>query len=255
MLIILSPTKTLQPAKARGGKTTLPQYLEKSALLVEELKKFSVDDLMKTMNISPELARLNFERFKKWKLPFDRDNAFPSLFAFKGEVFRGLDAETLSEEEISFAQSHLRILSGLYGVLRPLDIIMPYRLEMGTKHPFCGKKNLYEFWKETITQALGKALSEQGDSFLVNLASNEYFNGINTKILDAQIITPEFKEFKNGAYKTVTIYTKKARGLMARFILQNKITNPEQFALFDSDGYYFNPSLTKDKFRPVFTRG
>ena len=256
MLIILSPTKTLKPVPVKNkGEYTIPEFLDKSELLIKELREFTVQELIKIMNISPKLAHLNYERYKNGELPFISDTAYPALFTFKGEVFNGLDADTLNKDDIEFASEHLRILSGLYGVLRPLDLIMPYRLEMGTRHPFAGKRNLYELWKETITKAIHNALSKQNDGILINLASNEYFKSIDIKLLNVQIITPEFKEYKNGTYKTVTIYTKKARGLMARFILQNRISDPEQLKLFDDDGYLFNPQLTKDKLHPVFTRG
>ena len=256
MLIVLSPTKTLNPVPVKEKeKYTIPEFLNKSEQLIKELRELTVQELIKIMNISPKLAQLNYERYKNWKLPFTTYNAYPALFTFKGEVFNGLDADTLNDGDIGFARNHLRILSGLYGVLRPMDIIMPYRLEMGTRYPFAGRKNLYEFWKETITNSIYNALSHQNDDILINLASNEYFKSINTKSLKAKIITPEFKEYKNGAFRTVTIYTKKARGLMTRFILQNRLSNPEELKLFDDDGYFFNPELTKNNFHPVFTRG
>ena len=256
MLIVLSPTKTLKPVPVKENrKYSTPEFLNKSEQLVKELREFTVQELTTVMNISPKLAQLNYERYKNWKLPFTADSAYPALFTFKGEVFNGLDADTLNDGDIDFARKHLRILSGLYGILRPMDLIMPYRLEMGTRYPFSERKNLYEFWKETITKAIHNALSQQNDEILINLASSEYFKSINIKLLKAQIITPEFKEYKNGTYKTVTIYTKKARGLMARFILQNRISNPEELKLFEDDGYFFNPELTKNNFHPVFTRG
>jgi len=255
MLIILSPTKTIDiTGKPAFVNHTLPDNLSKSQKLINILKKHSTEELSNLMNISPKLAQLNFERFQQWQLPFTPENAKQTLFTFKGEVFSGLDAESLSKHDVEFSQDHLIILSGLYGTLRPLDLIQPYRLEMGTKSSFAGKKNLYEFWKTIITNNLHKALDEQGDNILINLASNEYFKSIDTKKLDARIVTPEFKEFKNGTYKIVTIYAKKARGLMTRFILQNRLTDPEQIKLFDKEGYYFNEQLTTNSDKPVFTR-
>ncbi len=255
MLIILAPTKTLQMAgNSPVEKYTFPENLSKSEQLVNILKNKSVDELTKLMQISPKLAQLNFERFQQWHLPFSRDNAKQAIYSFKGEVFNGLNAETLQRSDIEFAQNHLIVLSGLYGTLHPLDLIQPYRLEMGTKSAFGDNRNLYEFWRPTITLNLQKALDSQGDQYLINLASNEYFKSIDLKQLKAHIITPQFKDFKNGTYKVITIYAKKARGLMTRFIIQNRLTNPEELKLFDSDGYFYNEQLTTDQDSPVFTR-
>ena len=255
MLIILSPTKTLDMSGRSPFKEfTLPENLSKSKQLTDILKKKSIGELTTLMNISPKLAQLNYERFQQWQLPLTTENAKQALYAFKGEVFNGLDSETLQKDDITFAQSHLIILSGLYGTLRPLDLIQPYRLEMGTKSAFAGSKNLYDYWKPTITGNLQKALDDQGDNYLINLASNEYFKSIDIKTLDARIITPQFKEFKNGSYKMVTIYAKKARGLMTRFIIQNRLSNPDELKLFDLNGYFYNEQLTADPNNPVFTR-
>ncbi len=255
MLVILSPTKTLDMSvNPATDEYTIPDFLSKSQKLIGELQTKSIDDLTALMNISPKLAQLNFERFQQWQLPFTPDNAKQALFAFKGEVFNGLEAGSFGENDLQFAQNHLVILSGLYGTLRPLDLIQPYRLEMGTKSSFAGSKNLYEYWKETITRSLKKALKSQGDNVLVNLASNEYFKSIDTKKLSARIVTPEFKENKNGVYKVVTIYAKKARGMMTRFIIKNRLSDPEQLKLFDEDGYFFNDRLTTHRDNPVFTR-
>ena len=255
MLIILSPTKTLDVSgRPPFNDFTLPGNLSKSKQLIDILKKKSIEELTALMNISPRLAQLNYERFQQWQLPFTTDNAKQAIYTFKGEVFNGLDSETLQEDDIIFAQSHLIILSGLYGTLRPLDLIQPYRLEMGTKSAFAGSKNLYGYWKPAITENLQGALNNQGDNYLINLASNEYFKSIDTKSLDAHIITPQFKEFKNGTYKIVTIYAKKARGLMTRFIIQNRLNNPDELKLFDMDGYFYNEQLTTNLNTPVFTR-
>lgn len=255
MLIILSPTKTFaEKAKLFKEDFMLPTHLNKSEILMNELKMKTIDELIKLMNISPKLAQLNFERFQQWNKYFNIENSQQAIFAYRGEVFNGLDADTLKDSDIRFAQKHLIILSGLYGTLRPLDLIQPYRLEMGTKASFAGRKNLYEFWKETITSSLQQALTAQNDNILINLASNEYFKTVDTNAIDAHIISPQFKEYKNGVYKIVTIYTKKARGLMTRFILQNRISDPEQIKLFDLDGYYYNDLLTTNQNSPVFTR-
>ena len=255
MLIILSPTKTFATkAKLFKEDFMLPAHLNKSQILMNELKMKTIDELIKLMHISPKLAQLNFERFQQWNKNFNIENSQQAIFAYRGEVFNGLDAETLKDSDIRFAQKHLIVLSGLYGMLRPLDLIQPYRLEMGTKASFAGRKNLYEFWKETVTSSLQQALKAQNDNILINLASNEYFKTIDTKTIDANIISPQFKENKDGVYKIVTIYAKKARGMMTRFILQNRISDPEQIKLFDLDGYYYNDLLTISPSNPVFTR-
>ncbi len=253
MLVILSPSKTISTDSPIRGRSTIPEFLDKSEKLIAKLKQLNREQLSKLMGISPKLAQLNFERFQQWNLPFTPENAYQAVFAFKGEVFTGLEAETLTDEELMFAQEHLAILSGLYGVLRPLDLIQPYRLEMGTKAALAGKKSLYAFWRESITESLQKALDSQNDNILINLASNEYYKSINVKNLKARVITPEFKESKGEAFKMVTIYTKKARGLMTRFIIQNKLKNPEQLKFFDADGYYYNESLSSEN-KFVFTR-
>ncbi len=255
MLIILSPSKTIdKKATSPYGKYTLPNHLEKSKRLIDELKTKGVKELATLMKISPKLTQLTFERFQQWSLPFTKKNAIQAVLAFKGEVFHGLDAENLHKDDLQFAQDHLIILSGLYGTLRPLDLMQPYRLEMGIKAALGGSKNLYAYWKETITGSLQEALRRQGDRVLLNLASNEYFKSIDTKKLTAQIITPEFKENKNGTYRMVTVYAKKARGMITRFVIQNRMTHPDELKLFDADGYYYNENLTNDSLRPVFTR-
>ncbi len=255
MLIILSPTKTItKTATSPYGEYTLPNHLDKSKRLVDELKMKGVKELEALMKISPKLAQLNFERFQQWSLPFTKDNANQAVFAFKGEAFHGLDAENFNKDDLHFAQEHLIILSGLYGILRPFDLMQPYRLEMGIKAALGGSKNLYAYWRESITNSLQEALRKQGDSVVINLASNEYFKSIDTKKLKAQIITPEFKENKNGTYRMVTVYVKKARGMMVRFMIQNRMTHPDELKLFDADGYYYNENLTNDPVRPLFTR-
>ena len=253
MLVVLSPAKTIRTDISVRGDFTIPEFLEKSEKLISSLKRLNIEQLSSLMQISPKLAQLNFERFQQWTLPFTSENARQTIFSFKGEVFNGLDAESLSREEVAFAQGHLVILSGLYGVLRPLDLIMPYRLEMGTKASVAGSKNLYAFWKRSITLSLRAMLDKQHDNVLVNLASNEYFKSIDIKNLNAKVITPVFKESRGGGFKMVTVYAKKARGLMTRYILENRPETPDELKLFDAGGYYYNESMSSEN-NFVFTR-
>ena len=253
MLIILSPAKTIDMSVTPITDYSIPEHLSKAQMLINELKGKSTKELSTLMNISPKLAQLNFERFQQWQIPFTLKNALQAIFAFKGEVFHGLDAESLRHDDLQFAHNHLVILNGLYGTLRALDLIRPYRLEMGNKAVFASHKNLYDYWKETVTLCLRSALDKQNDNILINLASNEYFKSINTKKLGASIITPEFKENRNGIYKIVTVYAKKARGMMTRYIIQNQISNPKDLKFFDTDGYYYNETLSSEN-KYVFTR-
>jgi hypothetical protein len=205
------------------------------------------------MGISADLGDLNFKRYQEWQTPFTSDNAKQAILAFNGDVYQGLDAATLSEDRLLLAQSKLRILSGLYGVLKPLDLIQPYRLEMGTKLKYYKSKDLYAFWNSLITKKMNEAVSESGSGILINLASNEYFKSIDRKKLKAEIVTPDFKDLKNGSYKMISFFAKRARGLMSRFILENNITEPSDLLAFNSEGYAFNPRLSKPG-NPVFTR-
>ncbi len=207
----------------------------------------------KLMKINPELAQLTFERFQQWRQLFHEENSTPAVFSYIGEAFRGLDAHSMTDADLTFAQDHLRILSGLYGVLRPRDIVMPYRLEMALQMSPGKVSNLYGYWKPVITDALRKALAKQKDNIMINLASQEYFKSINKKSLQVRVVTPVFKEYKNGKTVIVTMYTKKARGLMARFIIQNQPRVPDALKLFDKDGYYYTPSLSTET-EMVFTR-
>jgi cytoplasmic iron level regulating protein YaaA (DUF328/UPF0246 family) len=254
MLIVISPAKSLDfESPAPIGEFTIPELLEDAEKLMGRLKKMSPKQLSKLMGISANLGELNFQRNQDWHLPFTPGNAKPAVFAFSGDVYQGLQASTLSEENLSQAQEKLRILSGLYGVLKPLDLIQAHRLEMGTELKHYRSKNLYEFWNPVITKEIRKALDKSGSNVLVNLASKEYFKSIDTKKLKAEIITPEFKDLNNGTYKMISFFAKKARGLMTRFILENGIENPADLQAFDSEGYIFNPHLSKSG-RPVFTR-
>ncbi len=254
MLILISPAKSLDfETKSTSNNHSEAVFLKDSETLIKQLRKLSTDEISNFMGISPKLAQLNFERFINWQLPFSTDNAKQALLAFKGDVYTGLDAYSLNEEELQTAQNDLRILSGLYGVLKPLDLIQAYRLEMGKKLQTKKGNNLYEFWGDKITKEINKTLMAKNDKYLINLASNEYFKAVDKKKVKAEIITPVFKDFKNGQYKVISFFAKKARGLMTRFIIQNKITDPEHLKAFNSEGYIFNPQLSK-KTELVFTR-
>jgi uncharacterized protein len=254
MLIVISPAKSLDfETPSVTSKYTMPEFLEESEKLIGRLKKMSPKQLSKLMNISNDLGELNFQRYQSWNLPFTPENAKQAILAFDGDVYRGLLAPTWPEETLELAQQKLRILSGLYGVLKPLDLIQPYRLEMGTKLKYYRAKDLYAFWNPTITKKINEAVEASGSNVLINLASNEYFKSIDKKKLKAEIVTPEFKDLKNGAYQMISFFAKKARGLMSRFVLENNITEVENLQAFDFEGYVFNPRLSKPG-NPVFTR-
>jgi cytoplasmic iron level regulating protein YaaA (DUF328/UPF0246 family) len=254
MLIVISPAKTLDYETPPKTKVfTTPDYLEHSQRLINRLRNFSSLDLSDLMKVSAKIADLNFGRYESWKKPFTVKNAKQSILAFKGDVYTGLDAETFKAAEFKFAQNHLRVLSGLYGLLRPLDLMQPYRLEMGTKLKTDVGKNLYEFWGSDITEGLNLQLKKIKSKYLINLASNEYFKSVKVNELDAEIITPAFKEFKNGDYKMIGIYAKRARGLLSRYIIQNKLSDPEDIKSFCEDGYRYNKKLSKGS-NWVFTR-
>ena len=242
MLLVISPAKTLDfDTPANTAIASKPKMLKDSAMLIDRMREFAPDDLVNLMGVSQKIAELNTQRFMNWQMPFTKKNAKQALLAFKGDVYTGLNAETFTEDDFEFAQQHLRILSGLYGVLRPLDLIQPYRLEMGTKLANEKGKNLYEFWDKKPTQALNKQLTSLDSSTVINLASNEYFNAVDKSVLKANIITPVFKDYKNGKYKIISFYAKKARGLMSAYIIKNKLQEPSQIKKFNVDGYYFEP--------------
>lgn len=248
MLAIISPAKTLDyKTPYLDCSPTEPDYLTKSAELVDICRELTPPELASLMHISDKLAALNVARFTEWQLPQPAENIRPAIFAFKGDVYTGLDAFSLDEQAINFAQKHLRMLSGLYGILRPLDLMQPYRLEMGTKLANPAGKNLYEFWGDTLTQGLNQALAEQGDDVLVNLASDEYWNVIQPTDIKGKIIKPIFLDYKNGRYKVISFYAKKARGMMCRYIIENQLTYAEQLKDFDSAGYAFCPAESTDK--------
>lgn len=240
MLLVISPAKNLDfETPAVTQTATQPRYLEQATTLIEQLQQFSVQDVASLMKLSDKLAGLNLGRFQSWATPFNADNAKQAVLAFNGDVYTGLDAATLDDAGFDYAQKHLRILSGLYGVLKPLDYMQPYRLEMGTKLGNREGKDLYAFWGEQLKDSL-EAEPELADKVLINLASNEYFKAVKAKQLDARIINPIFKDAKNSQYKIISFYAKKARGLMSRYIIDHKLTEPEQIKAFNVDGYYFS---------------
>lgn len=255
MIAILSPAKTMDFEHApRSVARSSVRFEKESKQLIRKLQEFDVNGLKKLMGISDKLAQLNLERFSQWHWPFDEEATRPALFAFRGEVYTGLDADSLDVQAVSYAQDHIRILSGLHGLLRPLDHILAYRLEMGTKLKLGKAKDLYTFWGEKISKALNEDLAAQGDDVLVNLASNEYFRAIHHKNLKARIIHIHFKENKGGQYKVVTFFAKNARGRMARFMAEERLRDPEHLKGFSEDGYIFHPGLSKSN-ELTFTRG
>ena len=254
MLAIISPAKTLDFESAvKNFPVSQPHFTDYSEQLIEVCRKLSPQDLSSLMSISDKLAGLNAARFAEWTKIHNENNSRAALFAFKGDVYTGLDADSLSEDDVAFAQSHLRMLSGLYGLLKPLDLMQPYRLEMGTKLANPKGKDLYAFWGNVITQAVQQAIDEQGDNILINLASDEYYKSVKENHLNAQIIKPVFLDNKNGKYKVISFYAKKARGLMCRYLIQNRLTEIEQLKEFDLGGYWFDSaSSTETEF--VFKR-
>ncbi|MCD5970346.1 peroxide stress protein YaaA [Pseudomonas quasicaspiana] len=241
MLMVISPAKTLDfETPPTTERFTQPQYLDHSQELIEILRELSPAQIGELMHLSDKLSGLNAARFGSWNPAFTPENAKQALLAFKGDVYTGLQAETLSEAELSYAQDHLRMLSGLYGLLRPLDLMQPYRLEMGTKLANARGKDLYAFWGTRISEWLNDALKEQGDDLLLNLASNEYFSAVKRPALNARIIDTDFKDLKNGQYKIISFYAKKARGMMSRFVISEKINTPDALKQFDVGGYRFS---------------
>lgn len=254
MLIVISPAKTLDYTTSPTTNTfTQPDLLEHSQELIDQLQILSPADIGQLMSISDKLAGLNAARFEAWQQPFTPENAKQAVLAFKGDVYTGLAAETLSETELTFAQKHLRILSGLYGLLKPLDLMQAYRLEMGTRFANKRGKDLYSFWGNIITDRLNEELANADDNTLINLASNEYFKSVKTSQLEADIITPIFKDLKNGQYKIISMYAKKARGMMVRYIIDKQITNPAGIKKFNYGGYTFRKDLS-DSHTWTFTR-
>lgn len=254
MLVVVSPAKNLDfQSPAVIDDFTQPELLKEAKSLISRCKKLSPADIASLMSLSDKLAGLNADRYHAWSLPFSPDNAKQALLAFNGDVYVGMDANSFSEQDFAFAQQHLRILSGLYGVLKPLDLMQAYRLEMGTRLDTKQGDNLYQFWGEKITRNLNNVLQQQEDPVLVNLASNEYFKSVKPKLLKATIVTPEFKDEKNGQYKIISFFAKKARGMMARYIIQNRLSDVAQLKDFDLGGYQYSAELSTAN-KPVFTR-
>lgn len=246
MLSVISPAKKLDfDTPPTAAEYTNPDFLAQSQTLIDILRTYSPQQISELMGISDKLAGLNAARFGEWHTPFTPDNAKPAAQAFQGDVYTGLDAARFSDADNRFAQSHLRILSGLYGVLRPLDLIQPYRLEMGTKLSNPAGKDLYAFWRSTVTRALNDAIAESGSQVLVNLASNEYFKAIEQKSLDARVVTPVFKDEKNGRYKIISLYAKKARGLMSAWIIHQRLNDVAGLEEFNAAGYRFDAAASE----------
>lgn len=255
MLILLSPAKSLDyEAPLLTNKATQPRLATHSAELIRELKGLSPQAVGELMSISPKLAELNHARFQNYQPAFTSRNSRQAILAFTGDVYQGMDLTKWSSDDFAAAQKQIRILSGLYGVLRPLDRMQPYRLEMGTKFKNARGNNLYQFWGTIITELLNKDLKASGSDLVVNLASNEYFSSVKTKELNGQLITPVFKDEKNGAFKIISFYAKKARGMMADFIVRNQVQSIEELKAFNISGYQFNDEASDSK-QLVFLRG
>ena len=254
MLIVLSPAKTLDYSIDPKSNHTAPQFLSQSSKLIKTLKEKEPKDIASLMGLSDKLASLNFDRYQSWKASkVVSNNTKPSILVFKGDVYQGLDAENFNSNELKFAQKHLRILSGLYGILRPMDVIKPYRLEMGTKLQTPKGKNLYEFWGNAIQENVLDDLGSQKSDLLINLASKEYFSVLGKMPEYVNVISPVFKDYKNGKHKIISFYAKRARGLMAKWIIQQKVKDFEKLSDFNLDGYYYSEkesTLTE----PVFLR-
>jgi uncharacterized protein len=254
MLIVLSPAKSLDYKTPVQVKTpTLPEFVSESAKLIADLQKLSPQDVAKLMGLSDQLAALNVGRYRDWSKKFTAENSKPAIYAFDGDVYDGFDVKTLNAKDVAFAQDHMRILSGLYGALKPLDLMQAYRLEMGTSFKNARGKDLYAFWGSRVTDSLKKVLEKQKKPVLLNLASEEYFKVLQPKELDCPVIAPVFQDAKEGKYKIISFYAKRARGLMARYVVENRITDPADLKGFNVDGYkYFAAESTLEK--PIFRR-
>lgn len=254
MITVLSPAKKLsKDCFARTNNHHTPRFIDRSKILVSRLKELEIEELMKLMGISEKLAVLNIERMEKWNEAMNEDSSVEALYSFQGDTYTGLDAQTLQPDDIDFAQENTRILSGLYGVLRPLDLMMPYRLEMGTRLDNKYGKTLYEFWDDALAKSINKELQKHERNVVVNCASIEYFKSIDHPTLNAKVVTPHFKEIRDGKVKMISFYAKKARGMMARYIIKNRITDDEDILSFDLGGYNYDSSLSTP-LDPVFTR-
>ena len=249
MIIVLSPAKSLDyETPAHVDTHTIPDFVADAAVLIDGLRRLSPQQISTLMSISDPLARLNFQRYADWSPKFGTHNAKQAVLAFNGDVYTGLDAKSLSAADLDYAQQHVRVLSGLYGLLRPLDLLQPYRLEMGTRFGNARGKDLYAFWGERITHALNAQFERNAHAprVLINCASNEYFKAVQPKRLDAPIITPVFEDWKNGRYRIISFHAKRARGLMARYAVENRIAEPEALKGFAADGYGFDADASND---------
>ncbi len=254
MLIVLSPAKSLDyktPVKVKT--TTLPEFVSESAKLIADLKKLAPQDVSKLMGLSDQLAVLNVGRYRDWSKKFTEANSKPAIYAFDGDVYDGFDVRTLDAKAVAFAQEHIRILSGLYGALRPLDLMQAYRLEMGASFKNARGKDLYAFWGGRVTDSLKKVLEKDKKPVLLNLASEEYFKVLQPKDLGCPVIAPIFQDAKDGKYKIISFYAKRARGLMARYVVENRISDPADLKGFNLDGYRYNAAESKPD-KPVFRR-
>ncbi|KPN71058.1 peroxide stress protein YaaA [Neisseria sp. 83E34] len=247
MFFVLSPAKNLNEKDPAPTKHfTQPELLNQAEELMKEVKTLAPQEIAELMHVSDKIALLNAERNAAWHTPFTPENAKQAVFMFNGDVYEGIDAPSLAPKEIDYLQNHVRLLSGLYGLLRPLDLMQPYRLEMGTPFANSRGKNLYEFWSDHITDLLNQTLKQADTDILINLASQEYFKAVNTRKLNARVITPVFKDEKNGQYKVISFYAKRARGLMVRYAAEHSITEPEGLKNFDYEGYAFNPAASNE---------
>lgn len=247
MLIFLSPAKSLDfKTPPQVAEHTIPDFLDRSATLIRQLRHLSPADIANLMDLSDPLALLNFNRYADWSLPFTPENAKQAVLAFDGDVYDGLDAKNLSADDLAFAQQHVRILSGLYGVLKPLDLMQPYRLEMGTRFANEAGKDLYAFWGETLLDAINAELEAMSSPVAVNLASEEYFKAAIGRKFKGRLIQPVFEDWKNGKYKIISFYAKRARGLMTRYMVLNRLSDPQALQDFDSEGYAFAPTASDD---------
>ena len=254
MITVISPAKKLsKDCLGRTNRYELPKFLDRSEELVSQLKGLEPIELMSLMNISENLAILNWERLQNWNSLFGPNNSMESAYCFLGDTYTGLDAESLSDDEMSFAHENTRILSGLYGILRPLDLMMPYRLEMGTKLKNKNGNDLYEFWGDALAKSINDDLKGHENKVILNCASVEYFKSIDRPALEADVITPQFKDFKNGKLKIISFFAKKARGMMARYVITNQLTSQEDILSFDLGGYRYDPKISSPS-QPVFTR-
>ncbi|QEY24442.1 peroxide stress protein YaaA [Neisseria animalis] len=247
MFFVLSPAKNLnEKDTAPVSDFTQPDLLDEASILMSELRRLAPQQIAELMHVSDKIALLNAERNASWHTPFTPENAKQAVYMFNGDVYEGIDAPSLNPTQIQYLQNHVRLLSGLYGLLRPLDLMQPYRLEMGTAFANSRGKNLYEFWGNRITDLLNDTLAQANSDTLINLASQEYFKSVNTKKLKAQLITPVFKDEKNGTYKVISFYAKRARGLMVRYAAEHNITRPQDLQNFDYEGYAFNPAASSE---------